>query len=581
MLCSSLPNKRANPSASSIPFVPRQIMLAANSAVAAVEDSKARRKEKKERKKRSSETLHLDGTEVGEASRNGLGRDVLLRSIAAFLDGSGFSRTLSVFQSETRLEMGCWKSSSVNLEDLFCKFLDSSNGHGEASIDWPRDQDLQKVSVPGVIEGKNMNCTTENIHKKKRKRTDQINDGTESEKLKMDEDLHAETKEKKKTKKLVHDPSTEGCENKHLEVSREKAESIDPANQSPDPHKNDKEKKKLKSMPETHDEIAEPSDFANVKHKSEKKKEKKLKKVEVEASENICDKRFKDKKLEDTEGHSGPASENLLVHNDSQHKVKKKKQKLTSDVVSTVHSNQAAEEKSGDQIKECNINQDVETSDFGAESLPKSEGMNVKVAKKPSKKGKVLPMSGITDNETADKDSKVKSEGAENIEETENLVKFDKSALDGDTPVTTKKRKMEESKDSNRNAGKQLELSTQANENNSASKLKDEVVGNGSIGSNRKKENHSAEPKSVNAFQRVKIEEIKFADEKLKDNSYWAKHGADTGYGAKAQEVLGQVRGRDFRHEKTKKKRGSYRGGQIDLQSHSIKFSYSDDDDDE
>lgn len=105
MLCSSLPNKRANPSASSIPFVPRQIMLAASSAVAAVEDSKTRRKEKKERKKRSSETLHLDGTEVGEASRNGLGRDVLLRSIAAFLDGSGFSRTLSVFQSETRLEV--------------------------------------------------------------------------------------------------------------------------------------------------------------------------------------------------------------------------------------------------------------------------------------------------------------------------------------------------------------------------------------------------------------------------------------------------------------------------------------------
>lgn len=33
---------------------------------------------------------------------------------------------------------------------------------------------------------------------------------------------------------------------------------------------------------------------------------------------------------------------------------------------------------------------------------------------------------------------------------------------------------------------------------------------------------------------------------------------------------------RDFRHEKTKKKRGTYRGGQIDLQSHSIKFNYSD-----
>ncbi|CAF2330889.1 unnamed protein product [Brassica rapa] len=32
-----------------------------------------------------------------------------------------------------------------------------------------------------------------------------------------------------------------------------------------------------------------------------------------------------------------------------------------------------------------------------------------------------------------------------------------------------------------------------------------------------------------------------------------------------------------FRHEKTKKKRGSYRGGEIDVRSHSVKFEYSDD----
>ncbi|CAI9779826.1 unnamed protein product [Fraxinus pennsylvanica] len=94
--------------------------------------------------------------------------------------------------------------------------------------------------------------------------------------------------------------------------------------------------------------------------------------------------------------------------------------------------------------------------------------------------------------------------------------------------------------------------------------------------STRKQINSSAEPKMVNAFQRVKVDEVKFVDERLQDNSYWAKDGSETGYGAKAQEILGQVRGRDFRHEKTKKKRGSYRGGQIDLQSHSIKFNYSD-----
>ncbi len=46
----------------------------------------------------------------------------------------------------------------------------------------------------------------------------------------------------------------------------------------------------------------------------------------------------------------------------------------------------------------------------------------------------------------------------------------------------------------------------------------------------------------------------------------------DDGYGAKASNILMQVRGKDFRHEKTKKKRGSYRGGTITLASNSFKY---------
>ncbi|XP_076927313.1 uncharacterized protein LOC143590840 [Bidens hawaiensis] len=102
---------------------------------------------------------------------------------------------------------------------------------------------------------------------------------------------------------------------------------------------------------------------------------------------------------------------------------------------------------------------------------------------------------------------------------------------------------------------------------------KDKIDG---VKSKKKQSNATVEPKTDSVFQRVKIDEVEFAHDKLQDNSYWAKGGAEIGYGAKAQEVLGQVRGRDFQHEKTKKKRGSYRGGLIDQQSHSIKFNYSD-----
>ncbi|CAE6244882.1 unnamed protein product [Arabidopsis arenosa] len=82
---------------------------------------------------------------------------------------------------------------------------------------------------------------------------------------------------------------------------------------------------------------------------------------------------------------------------------------------------------------------------------------------------------------------------------------------------------------------------------------------------------NSKEPKKP--FQRVNVDEIVFTEH---SNSYNSKSGAAYGYGLKAQEVLGQVKGRDFRHEKTKKKRGSYRGGSIDLESHSTKFLNSD-----
>lgn len=49
------------------------------------------------------------------------------------------------------------------------------------------------------------------------------------------------------------------------------------------------------------------------------------------------------------------------------------------------------------------------------------------------------------------------------------------------------------------------------------------------------------------------------------------------GWGFKAQQVLAAVRGKDFRHEKTKKKRGSYKGGNIDPHaSYSDKFESDD-----
>lgn len=72
-------------------------------------------------------------------------------------------------------------------------------------------------------------------------------------------------------------------------------------------------------------------------------------------------------------------------------------------------------------------------------------------------------------------------------------------------------------------------------------------------------------------FRRVASQPIE-VDPRLKDNSFDAKSGSRGSWGERANQDLKHTRGKSFKHEKTKKKRGSYRGGAIDTGVHSIKF---------
>jgi len=75
--------------------------------------------------------------------------------------------------------------------------------------------------------------------------------------------------------------------------------------------------------------------------------------------------------------------------------------------------------------------------------------------------------------------------------------------------------------------------------------------------------------KNNSPFQRVDPKFINDLDSRMRAsqrnaNSVWAE---------KADQTLSKVKGRNFRHEKTKKKRGSYRGGMLDTGVKSIKFT--------
>jgi len=82
--------------------------------------------------------------------------------------------------------------------------------------------------------------------------------------------------------------------------------------------------------------------------------------------------------------------------------------------------------------------------------------------------------------------------------------------------------------------------------------------------------------KKNDSFRRVISENVFVPNDKA-DNSFEAKIGARGDWGEKANADLKFTKGKSFRHEKTKKKRGSYRGGNINVSVNSIKFSDDED----
>jgi len=83
---------------------------------------------------------------------------------------------------------------------------------------------------------------------------------------------------------------------------------------------------------------------------------------------------------------------------------------------------------------------------------------------------------------------------------------------------------------------------------------------------------HHKQPKRTSSpFRRVKSDAGDNLKPGFSDNSFEAKHGKDQ-WGHRANETLSQVKGKDFRREKGKKKRGGYKGGPISTEVNSIKF---------
>jgi len=359
------------------------------------------------------------------------------------------------------------------------------------------------------------------------------------------------------------------------------------------------------------DTVDNPNTSESGLNKSIKKKKKKDKKSLDDSSDSKNEdfsKEAKKKKKRDNEESSRVDNEDVIdnsqkCENESKKvKKKKKKDKKNDEQVicdeEMVENSQEGENESRKSEKKKKKRKETETTNISEESLNfhKDEDVSRKAKKKKKAEKKHSEESSIMncgDEEMVDDSPKCEDESKKakkkkkkkNISE-ESLIA--NSAIEDTTEDNPKKgkKKKKKNKEINEESTVTNNIDPDINEDGSSSKETDQSIDrildlneNSALEKTNSEENNEGnmlngiKKRTTNSpFQRVKSEEI-YVDPRLRDNSFEAKSGAATSWGYRANQDLIVTRGKGFTKEKNKKKRGSYRGGQIDMHGvHSIKF---------
>ncbi|XP_075517467.1 uncharacterized protein LOC142551888 [Primulina tabacum] len=459
---------------------------------------------------------------------------VLICSIALWLQNKGLLKVLKRFISATQIQDDDWKARALNLSEIFSKYLDTCN-------DTDKDNTKKKLEEPcaASAEQTGAHCAvSEGIVSEKKKKKKGNVPAINSERTSEDAAIKEKANESNLKLQSEKDCKTNGA----LIHGEQKSKTFNEST--------------MEIVCELTPELGDES----VKKQKDKKKKKSESTITAENQLNAISEmtKGKQKDLLSVASNGKQDSEVIVEMKDKKKKKKMKTDDLVADdmnyalgIYNKVFSDKNAEALDSEKpIDTASKKKSVEAA-----------GVVVKESKRSSKKRKGLASDENEELPILDvvvgQSKRRKTDGVE--------TQITLPGANGQADSHNKEENFQVGRE--RQAGEILD----GDPNNGAEKLNQPK-------SAAKQHKNSAEPKTVNAFQRVKIGEVEYVDERLQDNSYWAKDGAESGYGAKAQEILGQVKGRGFRHEKTKKKRGSYRGGQIDLQSHSIKFNYTDDD---
>jgi len=491
-------------------FKPRQVLLAERTTKVTT------------MKQCSSKTLTLNPDQ----------KAILLQSVLGYLDRNGFSKALKRLLAEAQIETDNWKACSLNLEDLYGNYLGTCTPT-ETILDTDKVQELLTDETKKKSGASHSSAIEQTVGKKKKKKSNKgdnnaVENGiAESCKNSMEilakdslADSSVELKENKKSKKVSD--SHQQPEQVSTEALKESTAGTVSELQIDESQKKqtDKKKKKSKSISESHDSNVEREPMDSLHAANEDKFDNSKPSLGAVKTDSEAEGKPKDKKKKKKKQSADPLIENVEKHNSAlengqdvpleEKKVESRKQKRKEGSVSDTLSGDVPNKEDPTTR---------ETKNESCQTLEDAIGEE----KKSSKKRKRL----VSEENELHPVEKVKSEESkrmktETLEETKICEQITEVNANAATPT-------------NRNFEK-------------------DGVKSAAQKTRRKQHEGSAEPTTGKAFQRVKIDEVKFADERLQDNSYWAKAGADVGYGAKAQEILGQVKGRDFRHEENQKK---------------------------
>lgn len=489
-------------------------------------------KKKKKEKKMSVNSAENDSNPGGEETE-------LIEIVAKYLSKRGLSKTLSSFISETQCE-NSWKLQTMDLEDIFNQYL---NQESENSVRFKvKDRNMEQGSDPLSKRRVNQNSS-----------------------MKFEEQEIPGKNGSTKSEKVVNSTSGTLTESGASEQGIGRSDTSDDSSDAQDKSMQVQKKKTHKG---TRKEI-DPNTKRITEEKESGVPTSVILKVEESLQESLEGTKEKiKKKKKKKESSEGKDSEDNDV------------QKISAD-----KGNRSSTKDNANPSKASRKSENIlDVDEFLQSSL------EVRKEKKRKKKNPVDEDSEDNDKQDSAKETKKEKKASKkklhssgshetNEDTSKNSLKDSTEDIDKSLVDTKNSRKSQAKEIDELEPVKSVNGSTDAfeyqNGGTPGQKEVSEVDGE-EINKSSKSKQKSDVPTAVKAFQRVKVQEVEFADPRLQNNSYWAKDGAEMGYGAKAQEVLGQVKGKDFRHEKTKKKRGSYKGGLIDLQAHSIKFNYSD-----